>query len=100
MTMSPVAQEVARWIDDIADDAKRARVFWIVHYMVHNDEYPPEPKRKRAPLDAQRIFDFLSEKYVQRSDARQRALGLQYMDAETHDLAEELARWLTAMEVE
>lgn len=42
----------------------------------------------------QAIFDFLSRKYVQRSDDRQKAMGLQYMEAETHDLAFELARFV------
>lgn len=30
---------------------------------------------------------FLEKKYVQRADARQRKLGLQYMEAEIHDLS-------------
>jgi hypothetical protein len=38
------------------------------------------------------IFDWLCRKYVQRADDRHRAMGLQYTEAETHDLAEEIAR--------
>ena len=38
------------------------------------------------------IFDWLCRKYVQRADARQKSLGLQYTEAETHDLAEEIAK--------
>lgn len=33
------------------------------------------------------IFSRLSAKYVQRADERQKAMGLQYTTAETHDLA-------------
>lgn len=40
------------------------------------------------------LFDFLNTKYVQSQDARQRQMGLQYMGAETHDLAKEIVRWL------
>lgn len=40
------------------------------------------------------IFDWLTRKYVQRADDRQKAMGLQYTTAETHDLAHELAKWL------
>lgn len=39
------------------------------------------------------LFAFLTTKYVQRSDARQREFGLQYTTAETHDLAIEVARF-------
>ena len=39
----------------------------------------------------EQLFSFLNRKYVQRADDRQRAMGLQYMEAETHDLARELA---------
>lgn len=39
------------------------------------------------------IFDFLCRKYVQRQDDRQKAMGLQYMEAETHDLAHVLASY-------
>ena len=40
------------------------------------------------------IFDFLNRKYVQRADGRQKEMGLQYMTAETHDLAKEIGRWV------
>lgn len=39
-----------------------------------------------------RIFDYLCTKYVQRADDRQRSMGLQYTEAETHDLAREMNR--------
>lgn len=42
------------------------------------------------------LFLFLERKYVQRADARQREMGLQYMEAETHDLAKELAKLIKA----
>lgn len=38
------------------------------------------------------VFAWLCLKYVQRSDERQAELGLQYTQAETHDLAREIAR--------
>lgn len=40
------------------------------------------------------LFAFLTRKYVQRQDGRQRAIGLVYMEAETHNLARELARFM------
>lgn len=40
------------------------------------------------------LFQFLTRKYVQRSDARQRAMGLIYTTAETHDLSKEVARFI------
>lgn len=39
------------------------------------------------------LFAWLARKYVGRTDERQRSLGLQYMEAETHDLAAELAKF-------
>jgi hypothetical protein len=47
----------------------------------------------------QALFDFLNRKYVQRSDVRQKAMGLQYMEAETHDLAAEIARFLATLPI-
>lgn len=41
-----------------------------------------------------RIFEFLCGKYVQRADDRQKQMGLQYTEAETHDLARELAKFI------
>lgn len=35
------------------------------------------------------ILAWLCKKYVQRADDRQKAMGLQYTEAETHDLARE-----------
>lgn len=40
------------------------------------------------------LFDFLNRKYIQQADIRQRAQGLQYMTAETHDLAKEITRFI------
>lgn len=37
-------------------------------------------------------FSWLCLKYVQRADERQRKMGLQYTEAETHDLASEIAK--------
>lgn len=42
----------------------------------------------------QALFAWLTRKYVQESDERQHALGLQYTTAETHDLAAELAAYI------
>lgn len=41
------------------------------------------------------IFDFLARTYAQRQDARQKDLGLQYTLAETHDLAREIAGFMS-----
>lgn len=38
------------------------------------------------------VFLFLNEKYMQRADSRQKAMKLQYMEAETHDLSREMAK--------
>jgi len=38
-------------------------------------------------------FALLCRKYVQRSDDRQKEMGLQYTEAETHDLAELIAKF-------
>jgi hypothetical protein len=46
-------------------------------------------KMREAVIEA--AFQFFTRKYVQRSDARQQAMGLQYTEAETHDLAKETA---------
>ncbi len=43
------------------------------------------------------ILNFLNRKYVQRSDERQKAMGLQYTTAETHDLAREINSYIRAM---
>lgn len=48
-----------------------------------------------TPELVEKLFDFLCRKYTQRSDARQQAMGLQYTTAETRDLAEEIARFLS-----
>jgi hypothetical protein len=41
----------------------------------------------------ERAFALLNAKYVQRADARQQSMGLQYTEAETHDLARLMARF-------
>lgn len=38
------------------------------------------------------MFAFYCRKYVQRADSRQKEMGLQYTEVETHDLAKETAR--------
>lgn len=43
-------------------------------------------------MDTNAVFEFLCRKYVQRQDARQKSMGLQYTEAETHDLADTLVR--------
>lgn len=42
------------------------------------------------------LFDHLCRVYVQRADERQRSMGLQYTEAETHDLAKECAKFVLA----
>lgn len=39
-------------------------------------------------------FDYLRRKYVQCSDKRQKEMNLQYMTAETHDLAREIVNYI------
>lgn len=45
------------------------------------------------------IFAFLCRKYVQRSDDRQKAMGLQYTEAETHDLAHEITLYVESLNI-
>ncbi len=52
-----------------------------------------EPRDKRAKTE-NRAFLFLLRKYVQSADDRQRAMGLQYTTAETHDLAKEITNFI------
>jgi hypothetical protein len=42
-------------------------------------------------MDEKECFYLLSRRYVQRADDRQAEMGLQYMTAETHELARFLA---------
>jgi hypothetical protein len=44
------------------------------------------------------VFSFLVRKYIQQADMRQKAMGLQYTTAETHDLAKEIARFILRRE--
>lgn len=61
---------------------------------------PQEPVANLPAINAERmqdrLFAFLNRRYVQRADSRQRAMGLQYMEAETHGLAEDIVRWFAA----
>jgi len=50
-----------------------------------------EPIPTREALEAE-WFQWLCRKYVQRADDRQRSMGLQYTEAETHNLAAEIAK--------
>lgn len=43
-------------------------------------------------MDEDFWFAALCRKYVQSADARHREMGLQYMEAETHDLAKEIVK--------
>lgn len=40
------------------------------------------------------VFAWLNRKYTQRADERQKAMGLQYTTAETHDLAREIVNYI------
>jgi hypothetical protein len=42
------------------------------------------------------MFEYLANRYVQRADQRQFSMGLQYTEAETHDLADEVMKYLHA----
>lgn len=42
------------------------------------------------------LLAFLTKRYVQHADNRQRMMGLQYMTAETHDLARTIAAFLVS----
>ena len=41
---------------------------------------------------------WLRRKYITRSDARQKAMGLDYVEAETRDLAREISRFILERE--
>lgn len=43
-------------------------------------------------MKEQDVLAFLNRKYIQRADERQKQMGLQYTEAETHDLAKEIHR--------
>ena len=75
-TDTPIVGEAMDLLDE---GFRRAEIIW---------------EQKPSTPDEATIFEFLTRKYVQRADARQADLGLQYMEAETHDLARELAKWL------
>lgn len=46
--------------------------------------------------DERALYDFLTRKYVTSADDRQRAMGLNYLEAETHDLAREVTRFFAS----
>ncbi len=62
----------------------------------HTAEMIQAMEDEYSPVSEKAIFEFLCRKYVQRSDQRQKAMGLQYTEAETHDLAQELAAFFRA----
>ena len=62
----------------------------------HTPEMIEAMENELSPTGEKAIFEFLCRKYVQRADDRQRSMGLQYMEAETHDLAQELAAFIRA----
>ena len=45
-----------------------------------------------AAFDDDELFAWLCTRYVQNQDSRQKSMGLQYMSAETHDMAEAISR--------
>ena len=51
----------------------------------------------KEPLLEEMLFQFLNRKYTQSSDDRQKEMGLQYMTAETHDLATEIAQFIRSL---
>lgn len=57
-------------------------------------ELPPSKELADQKLYLQ-LLGFLQAKYVQRADSRQREMGLQYMEAETHDLARTIVDFLS-----
>lgn len=59
------------------------------------DAAPSEGHGREDDLEAA-LFAFLCRKYVQHANYRQKAMGLQYTTAETHDLAVEVAGFIRA----
>lgn len=57
-------------------------------------EVEAECSTARVVPTKEEMFEFLCRKYVQRADDRQKRMGLQYTTAETHDLAEEVVKYL------
>jgi hypothetical protein len=41
-----------------------------------------------------KVLDFLDHKYVARADARQKEMGLSYIEAERNDLAREITKFI------
>ncbi|MDR5726267.1 MAG: hypothetical protein RB191_02240 [Terriglobia bacterium] len=96
-------QEVCARLQDAAQRSKPGvRVAWgyTPETLLAVVERLRQFDRLRAALERdsleQALLGFLLRKYTQRQDARQKAMGLQYMDAETHDLAQELSCFLAA----
>lgn len=82
----------AHWIttaEDLGDEERGRLAVKLLRAIV----YAPRPPV--FSMDDERvIFEWLTRRYVQHADERQKAMGLVYMTAETHDLAHELARLL------
>lgn len=77
--------------------------FKVSDVVEHVDELNAEIESLKAQLAYAKgvpvqkdVFDFLCRMYVQRSDARQMEMGLQYTEAETHDLAKQIAKFCVA----
>ena len=82
----------AQWITTGTnlDDAERGRLAVMLLKIILRAPRPPV----LSTDDERVIFEWLTCRYVQHADERQKAMGLVYMTAETHDLAHQLARLL------
>ena len=82
----------AHWITTAQDigEAERGRLAVKLLRVILDAPRPPVP----GTDDERVIFGWLTRRYVQHADERQKAMGLVYMTAETHDLAYQLARLL------
>lgn len=58
---------------------------------------PDEWEALQRAANEQVIYTWLVNNYVQESNERQRAMGLHYTTAETHELARNLAKYLKGM---
>lgn len=48
----------------------------------------------RPKINQEDVLAFLEHKYIQKADARHKEMGLEYIQAETHDLAKEIANFI------
>jgi hypothetical protein len=53
-----------------------------------------EQADEAVTISEQVVFAWLVGTYVQRADDRQKSMGLQYTEAETHDLAKEIVKFI------